>query len=450
MKKLIDGIVKRPEMPGMVGDGFRVYNYIPRAGVSQHRMSPFLMLDFAAAYNFSPTDKPRGVDVHPHKGFETVTIAYKGSVAHHDSAGNSGVIHPGDVQWMTAGSGILHKEYHEENYAAKGGLFQMVQLWVNLPKKDKSVHPHYQALTTEAIHEALTIGREANLPVEISHFKVSGQQNWGRSKETLAMIENARKEGLDVTIDQYPYTASSTSISTLLPDEVLADGQDSIKARLQNKEIKNQVILSMLKRLKKRKLKHFSYAVVANFAPDTSFNGKSIEAINLMMGRKHKARQEAETIIDIMLKGGAGAVFHGMGDQDVKHIMKYPFNMFASDASIRIFNQGVPHPRGYGTNARVLGKYVRDEKTISLEEAIRRMSSLPAQKFHLKDRGLLKEGMAADIVLFDEAAVKDMATYQKPHAYSKGFHYVLVNGHITLENEKHTGVRAGIALYGNR
>ncbi|HOZ84742.1 MAG TPA: D-aminoacylase [Niabella sp.] len=303
---------------------------------------------------------------------------------------------------------------------------------------------------TEAIHEALTIGREANLPVEISHFKVSGQQNWGRSKETLAMIENARKEGLDVTIDQYPYTASSTSISTLLPDEVLADGQDSIKARLQNKEIKNQVILSMLKRLKKRKLKHFSYAVVANFAPDTSFNGKSIEAINLMMGRKHKARQEAETIIDIMLKGGAGAVFHGMGDQDVKHIMKYPFNMFASDASIRIFNQGVPHPRGYGTNARVLGKYVRDEKTISLEEAIRRMSSLPAQKFHLKDRGLLKEGMAADIVLFDEAAVKDMATYQKPHAYSKGFHYVLVNGHITLENEKHTGVRAGIALYGNR
>src|SRR5690606_14006628 len=109
MKKSIEKVLARPEQPGMVGDGFRVFNFIPR-GIPQQRISPFLMLDFAAAFNFSPTDKPRGVDVHPHKGFETVTIAYKGSVAHNDSAGNSGVIHPGDVQWMTAGSGILHKE----------------------------------------------------------------------------------------------------------------------------------------------------------------------------------------------------------------------------------------------------------------------------------------------------------------------------------------------------
>jgi N-acyl-D-amino-acid deacylase len=301
---------------------------------------------------------------------------------------------------------------------------------------------------TYAIEEALTIGREAYIPVEISHFKLSGQHNWGRSKVTVPMIEKARREGIEVTIDQYPYTASSTSISTLIPDEVLADGQDSIKARLQRPDVKKYVVKSILERLKKRKLKHLSYAVIAYFAPDTTYNGKSIEQINLMKGRKHKARYEAETVIDIMMAGGASAVFHGMSEEDIKRIMQYPFNMFASDATIRVLNAGMPHPRGYGTNARVLAKYVRDEKVISLEEAIRRMTSLPAQKFQLKDRGLLKEGMAADIVIFDENEVKDVSTFDKPHAYSKGFHFVIVNGVLTVNFEKHLGVRAGKALYG--
>ena len=149
MKKSIEKIIPRPAKPGMVGDGFRVYNMIPGAGVSQQRISPFLMLDFNAEYDFGPSERLRGVDVHPHKGFETVTIAYKGSVAHHDSAGNSGVINPGDVQWMTAGAGILHKEYHEKEFSKKGGPFEMVQLWVNLPKKDKATRPHYHPLTSD-------------------------------------------------------------------------------------------------------------------------------------------------------------------------------------------------------------------------------------------------------------------------------------------------------------
>lgn len=262
------------------------------------------------------------------------------------------------------------------------------------------------------------------------------------------MVQAARANGVDVTIDQYPYTASSTSISTLLPDEVLADGQDSIKARLQNEVVKKEVIAYMLKRLKKRKLRHFSYAVVTSHKADSSYNGKSIEAINLMKGRKHKAKYEAETVIDIMLNGGAGAVFHGMGEEDVQRIMQYPFGMFASDASIRIWGEGMPHPRGYGTNAKVLARYVREEKIISLEEAIRRMTSLPAQKFQLQGRGLIKEGMFADVVIFDEHAVQDMATFEKPHAYSKGFKYVIVNGKLTVNGEKHTGIRNGKVLYG--
>lgn len=131
----------------MVGDGFRVYNYIPGGGIHQRRIDPFLLLDFAAEIDFPPSEHLRGVGAHPHRGFETVTIAYKGSVSHHDSAGNSGTIYPGDVQWMTAGAGIMHKEYHSEEFSKKGGPFEMVQLWVNLPKKDKPTAPHYQAIT---------------------------------------------------------------------------------------------------------------------------------------------------------------------------------------------------------------------------------------------------------------------------------------------------------------
>ncbi len=299
-----------------------------------------------------------------------------------------------------------------------------------------------------AINEALYIGRTAGMPVQISHFKISGQQNWGRSSETLPMIERAREEGIEVTIDQYPYTASSTSLNIMMPDEILAGGFDSMKARLQDPQTRKNVSKGLQMGLKKRKLKHFSYAVVAYHRADTSYNGKSIEEINRMKGRKHKAKYEAETIIDLVLAGGAGMVFHGMSEDDVKHIMRYPFNMFASDASIRIYGQGAPHPRGYGTNARVLQKYVREENVISLEEAVRRMTSLPAQKFGLRDRGLLREGMAADILIFHPSAVKEMTTFEKPHAYSEGFSFAIVNGQLVVENGVHLGTRSGQTLRG--
>lgn len=300
----------------------------------------------------------------------------------------------------------------------------------------------------QAIQEALFIGKVAGMPVEISHFKLSGQQNWKRSTETLKLIENARINGIDVTIDQYPYTASSTSMSTLLPDEVLADGIDSIRERLKRPDIRKYVTESMIKSLKKRGLKHFSYAVVAYYSADTTLNGKSIEEINRLKGKKHKVRFETETVMDMMQLGGAGMIFHGMSEWDVKNIMKYPYNMVASDAGIRSFGEGSPHPRGYGTNARVLAKYVREEKIIGLEEAIRRMTSLPAQKFQLKDRGLLIPGYAADIVIFDAETVQDMSVFEHPHAYSKGFEYVIVNGGITVDQAKHTGARNGRFLYG--
>ena len=297
-----------------------------------------------------------------------------------------------------------------------------------------------------AVNEAIDIARQAKMPVEISHYKIVGEQNWGRSKETVPLIIKAREEGIDATIDQYPYTASSTNMGTMLPSWALADGKDSIVARLANPAIRKRITNFMLKGLKKRGKEHFSYAVVANYKPDKSYNGKSIEEVNTMLGKAHTAEEEASTVMDMMSNGGSSMVFHGMCEEDVKTIMQYPYNMFASDGGVRVMGEGVPHPRSYGTNARVLGKYVREQKVIGLEEAIRRMTSLPAQKFQLKNIGLLCEGYNADLTLFDEKTINDLSTYDNPHQYSVGVKYVVVNGKLTVNDGKHTGERNGRTL----
>lgn len=300
----------------------------------------------------------------------------------------------------------------------------------------------------DAINEAINIGKNANIPVQISHFKVSGPANWGRSRETLPMIEAARKEGYDVTIDQYPYSASSTNLGIRLPDWALAGGNDSLKKRINDAAMQKQIIKEMLEMQSKYKYKNYSYAYVAHHNADTTLNGKNISQINKLKGRKSKMKYEAETILDMMLAGGAQMVYHSMNEDDVRYFIKYPFNMVGADAGVPLPGRGMPHPRAYGTNARVLAKYVRDEKLVSVEEMIRRMTSLAAQKFQLKDRGLLKEGMAADIVVFDLNEVTDKATFEQPHQFSQGFHYVLVNGQLAIDNKNHTGIKSGTTLKG--
>ena len=299
----------------------------------------------------------------------------------------------------------------------------------------------------EAINEALNIGRAANMPVEISHFKVSAPANWGRSRETLALIERARAEGLDVTIDQYPYTASSTALSVMLPDWAVEGGNDDIAKRLANPALRRKIAGEILDNARKNKRADFSYAVVARHAADASLNGKNLSAINLEKRRSPTMESEIETMLDILSAGGAQMVFHGMDEDDVRYIMRYPFNMVGADGGVQN-GKGMPHPRSYGTNARVLGNYVREEKIISLEEAIRRMTSLAAQKFQLKDRGLLREGFAADIVIFDEQEINDRATYDNPHQFSTGISHVLVNGKSVIDAGRHTGARSGVALRG--
>lgn len=305
-----------------------------------------------------------------------------------------------------------------------------------------------ESKASDAINEAINIGKEARVPVQISHFKIGGKANWGKSNMILDIIKQARNEGWDVTIDQYPYTASSTNLGVRLPDWAFAGGNDSLLSRLRNPAIRAQIKEEMLAQLKKYKFKNYSYCVVANYGADTSYNGKNISEINKLKGRKGKAGFEAETIMDMVEKGGAQMVYHSMHEDDVKYIMQYPFCMAGADAGVPSPGRSMPHPRAYGTNARILGKYVREEKIISLEEAIRRMTSLAAQKFQLKDRGLIHSGMAADIVIFSENEVNDRATFLQPHQYSTGFKFVLVNGQLVIDQARHTGARSGQPLYG--
>ncbi len=299
----------------------------------------------------------------------------------------------------------------------------------------------------EAINEAIDIGRQAQMPVEISHFKV-GKPNWHKSDQMIAMVESARKEGLDVTVDQYPYTASSTTLNVLLPDWVLDGGHDAAVKRINDPETHQKIVAEMVKDMVRRDRLTFDYAVVAHCNADSTLNGKNILEINNAKGREATIPNQIETILDITKLGGASMVFHGMNEDDVVNIMRYPLTMVASDSGIRLFNSGVPHPRGYGSNARVLGYYTREKGVLRLEDAVRRMTSLPAQKFKLNERGLLRPGMYADVVVFDADKVTDKSTYEHPHAYSQGFKYVVVNGKLTVEDFKHNGTRNGDVLYG--
>jgi N-acyl-D-amino-acid deacylase len=295
----------------------------------------------------------------------------------------------------------------------------------------------------QAIEEAVTVGKEAGVPVELSHFKIDNKSIWGSSTKSLALVEKFRREGVDVVVDQYPYERSSTNLGITLPSWALADGEEAIRKRLADPQMRSRIIDEMQTKLASIGQKDYSYATVASFQPDRSYDGKTISEIAAMKGKPKTLRGEIDTILEMMDQGGAQMVYHSMGDEDVERIMRYPNTAFGSDGSIREFGVGKPHPRSYGTNARVLARYVREKNVLTLEDAIRRMTSLPARTFSLKERGLIKPGMAADVVLFDPAHVEDKATFADPHQYSQGFDVIVVNGKVAVENGKLTEARAG-------
>ncbi|NOY08110.1 MAG: D-aminoacylase [Spirochaetes bacterium] len=281
----------------------------------------------------------------------------------------------------------------------------------------------------ESIREVIKIGREASVPVHISHFKVLGKENRGKTKEALELIEKVRKEGLDITCDQYPYTACSTVLSALLPPWVHQGGVTQLIARLQQphlrKKIKEEMEVSYKGILKECGGWHNVF--LSYCGKHTHWEGKNIQET-----AEEENKSPYELFFDLLIEGEAEAtmIFFAMDKQDVQRILKYPYTMIGTDG---LPARGKPHPRLYGTFPRILSRYVREERILSLEEAVRKMTALPAEKLNLKGRGLIREGMYADLVVFSQDKISDQSTYENPRRYPEGIEYVLVNGGITVD-----------------
>lgn len=301
----------------------------------------------------------------------------------------------------------------------------------------------------DSVRETIRIGEEGGLPTQITHHKIVGPRNWGKSADTLRLVEEARARGVDVSIDQYPYTASSTGIAALFPQWSQEGGQKALVERLSAPASRTKIKAEIVTNLSVgRGGGDPKNVVIVNCGFDESLAGKSLADLTRARGVPVNFDTAAETAISLQTKGPCSAVYHAIGEPDVERIMKSPFTMIASDGDIPVFGKAAPHPRSYGTFARVLGVYVRERHVISLEEAIHKMSGMPAERLKLGDRGLIKPGMKADIVVFDPAKVIDKSTFEKPHQYSEGFRDVLVNGKFALRDGKVTTDRPGRVLYG--
>ena len=301
----------------------------------------------------------------------------------------------------------------------------------------------------KSVNETINIGIEAKIPVQITHHKIIGKDNWGLSYETLKLVDNAIAEGVKVSIDQYPYTASQTSIRALIPQWAQAGGRNNLLARIDDPKTRQLIIDGIIERiLFDRGGGHPKNIFISKSSWNTSMEGKNLAELCIERNLEPSPYNAAIVVFEIIKGGGATAVYHAINSDDVDRIMQHPMTSIASDGPITLFNVGSPHPRTYGTYARVLGRYVRDRNILSLEEAIRKMTSLPAQILSINKRGLLREGYYADITIFDPETIIDKATFEDPHQYAVGINTVLVNGVIVVKNGLHNGNRPGRVLRG--
>ena len=324
----------------------------------------------------------------------------------------------------------------------------------------------------EALEEAISIGEETGVPVHISHFKAQGPNEWGSAESRLQLVQAANDRGVIVSLDQYPYTASSTGLAVLLPSWLSEGDLASAKRKLRDSETRKRVRNEMLAQLKRNGWKDYAFARIAYYQFDQSLVGLNIaEITQKRAGRAlstraaiirsgfttsevasrnnddDELRRQAETVIDLFSHGGAQMVFFDMSEDDIKIIMKNPLVMFGSDSSVREENPAVlPHPRGMGTFPRILGVYARKKSLFTLEEAVRRMTSLPAKTFGLKDRGIIKENNWADLVIFDRNRILDTATFEKPFSFPVGVEYVIVNGSIVLDHYQFSKSFPGVPI----
>lgn len=299
----------------------------------------------------------------------------------------------------------------------------------------------------DGVGEALEIGRRARIPVVLTHHKAVGQQMWGKSTVTLAMVDSARRAGTDVMIDQYPYTATHTGIGVLVPSWAMAGGTSEFRKRLAvpalRDSIKADLVFNILNDRGGGDLARVQFSRVPW---DRTLEGKTLKDWAARRNMAPTPENGAELVLEAMLNGGGNAIYHVLDEGDVRRIMTHPFTMIASDGRLSQPGDGHPHPRAYGTFPRVLGHYVREQRLLSLEQAVHKMTQMPAQRLGLSDRGVLRVGAVADVVVFDAGTVVDQSTFTAPHQYPKGVGTVVVNGVVAVENGTPTGARAGTVV----
>jgi len=302
----------------------------------------------------------------------------------------------------------------------------------------------------DSVRETIEIGEKGGLPTQVTHHKIVGRKNWGKSAETLKLVEEARARGVDATIDQYPYTASSTSIqAALMPAWALEGGRDEVMKRLRTATMKTEIQKETSRLiLEERGGGDPNNVQLARCEWDPSLAGKRLGEVTKARGLEPTVENAAATALWLVEQGGCSGIFHAIDEQDLQRILRHPATMIGSDGEVPIFGEASPHPRSYGTFARVLGRYVRELKTITLEDAVHKMSAFPAQRIGLADRGVLREGLKADIAVFDPGTVRDLATFERPHQYAEGVSYVIINGQLAFESGKMTAARPGRILLG--
>jgi dihydroorotase/N-acyl-D-amino-acid deacylase len=305
------------------------------------------------------------------------------------------------------------------------------------------------ARVVDSVRETIEIGELGRLPTQVTHHKIIGKGNWGKSVETLRLIDAARARGVDATIDQYPYTASSTGLESLLPAWVREGGGEALRKRLADPDVRGRVRAAVIENLKyDRGGGDPANVQFANCRFDPTLAGKNLADATRAAGREVGFEAAADTAIEMVEKGGCQSIFHAIGEEDLLRILKHPATMIASDGEVTTFGVASPHPRSYGTFVRVLGRYVREQKALSLEEAVRKMTAMPAARLGLADRGLLRPGQKADLAVFEPDRVADRATFERPHQYPDGVSLVVVNGEVVFENGGMTAARPGRILRG--
>ena len=309
---------------------------------------------------------------------------------------------------------------------------------------------------TEAVDELIRIAREAKIPAEIYHLKEAGQENWPKMATVIGMIEKARASGLKITADMYTYTAGATGLDAAMPPWVLDGGYDAAYKRLADPALRKKIAAAI-----ETPTKDWENLYLAAGSPDrvllVEFKSDALKPLTgktLAEAAKLRGENPVETIMNLVLedRSRVGTVYFMMSEENIRRQVALPWMSFGSDAASMApeppFTKSAAHPRAYGNFARLLGKYVRDEKVIPLADAIHRLSGLPATNLELDRRGFLREGMFADIAIFDPAAIADRATFEKPHQYAVGMRHVFVNGAQVLANGEHTGAKPGRALWG--